>query len=77
MPSRTAVCEQRRLVVLRGVGDAADDVLAVAHLRVLEGLLVDERPALEVEQVGDDLGRADVDGHAVALALARRPGGRR
>ena len=62
--------QQRRLVVLGRVRDAADDVLAVAHLRVLDRLLVDERAAAQVEQVGDDLGRADVDGHAVALAVA-------
>ena len=38
-----------------GLGEAADDVFAEAHLGVLEGLLVDLATAFEVEEVGDDL----------------------
>ena len=45
--------------------EAGDHVLAEAHLGILEGLLVDQPPARQVEQVGDDLGRAHVDGDAV------------
>ena len=59
--------EGGRVVVLDGLRDARDDVLAVAHLRVLDRLLVDEGAAREVEQVDDDLGGADVDGDAVEL----------
>ncbi len=65
----------RRLVqlvaaaVVDGLREPGDDVFAKAHLRVLEGLLVDLAAALQVEQVGDDLGGADIDGHAPDAAL--------
>ena len=52
-----------------GLGHARDDVLAVAHLRVLDRLLIDEAAVEEIEQVDDDLGGADVDGGAVGERL--------
>ncbi len=54
-----------RAPFVRRLGDAAHDVLAVAHLRVLDRLGVDLLTADQVEEVGDDLGGADVDGGAV------------
>ena len=61
-------------VLLERLGDPSDDVLSVPHLRVLDGLLIDQVTPLEVHEVDDDLGRADVDGgsvgfHACALWL--------
>ena len=53
---------RRRLERLR---HARDDVLAEAHLRVLDSLVIDQRAPREVEEVGDDLRGADVDGDAV------------
>jgi len=68
----TAADSRRQLrgaVCVDGAGDARDDVLPVAHLRVLGGLLVDETPGLEVEEVGDDLRGTDVDGGTVGDGL--------
>ncbi len=55
--------------VVDGLREPRDDVFAEAHLGVLERLLVDLPAAVEVEQIGDDLGGADVDGRAVGAAV--------
>ena len=63
--------EGGRLAVLRRVGDAADDSprrsASAGSRRASWSMSV---PRAQVEEVGDDLGGADVDGDAVELAVA-------
>ncbi len=55
-----------------GVDDAADDVLAAGDLLVVGAGRVDHASRLEVEQVSDDAGGAEVDGKAHARLRERR-----
>ena len=50
-------------VLLDGLSDPCYDILAEADLRILDGLLVNEASVAQVEEVRNDLGRADVDRH--------------
>ena len=62
MPSAARRVSSSSAVFVKSFGDPRDHILAVAHLRILDGLLVDQVAFLKVHEVDDDLGRADVDG---------------
>ncbi len=57
--------ELRALLLLECLGHPGNDVLSVAHLGILDSLVVDQCAAAEIEQVRDDLRCADIDSYSI------------